>query len=389
MSEQAERTSRPIRVHLDTSDYASMYRAASGTPESVVRDQLLRLKNDGLIEIGLSFHVVYELLQDASPEYREDRLARAKLLTRLCGQNAFPYPTDLGSGYGFSKDGLWVPRIDLDEIEIEYVVTQLIGAIERHRDLSRHERRILSRRSYVAEWARAKPADFTQIMLEYWPLPFGREIVEREDLRLYILGELPRDEINKALHFYITDPETLYKVWFETYKWDNPVPERRDKMAGKLMEMLAGYKRALDEQADLKRTIDETLGASGDRTLPAEGRDAFLKLKRDLKTFHSEITSPDELSEDPAWIKIVGTDGAQIASQIFYGFYREKREIKRSDAIDMIHAMYLPHTDLWRGDRAFSDLLIKNRVLYYERVVPTLAGLPQRIEAAIAKGCKN
>jgi hypothetical protein len=47
--------------------------------------------------------------------------------------------------------------------------------------------------------------------------------------------------------------------------------------------------------------------------------------------------------------------------------------------------MYLPYTDLWRGDRAFSDLLIKHRVSFSERVVPTLVDLPDRIEAELAK----
>jgi hypothetical protein len=50
-----------------------------------------------------------------------------------------------------------------------------------------------------------------------------------------------------------------------------------------------------------------------------------------------------------------------------------------------MHAMYLPHSDLWRGDRAFSDLLIKHGVNFSERVVPTLLDLPGRIEAEIVK----
>src|SRR5271169_5566973 len=98
---------RPIRLHLDTSDYAMMYSAQQGTPQARVRDELIKMKADGLIEIGLSYHVVFELLQEAKPEFRDDRIARAKLLTQLCGRNAFPYPSDLGMGYGFSTEGLW------------------------------------------------------------------------------------------------------------------------------------------------------------------------------------------------------------------------------------------------------------------------------------------
>jgi hypothetical protein len=49
---------------------------------------------------------------------------------------------------------------------------------------------------------------------------------------------------------------------------------------------------------------------------------------------------------------------------------------------DLIRAMYLPHTDLWRGDKAFSTLLINNRIDFCTRIVPSMPG---RIAAAIAE----
>ena len=96
---------RPIRIHLDTSDYGAMHYAASGTEIARIRDWLKEMARDEQIEIGMSYHVVFELLQKAGPEHREDQLARARLLKELCGQNAFPYGRDLGQGHVFSKDG--------------------------------------------------------------------------------------------------------------------------------------------------------------------------------------------------------------------------------------------------------------------------------------------
>jgi hypothetical protein len=58
---------------------------------------------------------------------------------------------------------------------------------------------------------------------------------------------------------------------------------------------------------------------------------------------------------------------------------------KRSDAIDLLHAMYLSHTDLWRGRQTVSDLLIKHKVDFREFVVPELAELSRRVEIEIAK----
>jgi hypothetical protein len=197
---------------------------------------------------------------------------------------------------------------------------------------------------------------------------------------------MTRHEANQKLWFYITDPATLYSIWFEHYGRGNPIVERRDEMFNKFIVMLTELQRMLNEQASLHADVKSLLASTGDNALRGEHRAQLVKLQRELKRFRSEITSPKQLNEDvPAWKKMVGKDSALVAAHILYAFYREKREIKRSDAIDFVHAMYLPHTDLWRGDKAFSDLLIKHKVLFWERVVPTLAELPRRIEAEIAR----
>jgi hypothetical protein len=228
---------------------------------------------------------------------------------------------------------------------------------------------------------RNNPSKSKRLFADHWPLLFGREFEESGDFRRYILGEITRIEANKKLRFDITDPVAVYETWFENYGRDNPVLERRDQMANKLVEMLSWLNEKSDEAVELKKTI-----ATASRNVAdAEGREALMNLSRELEAFRSEITSMEEKSNDPAWIRLFGWESTQIAAQIFYGFYKHKRDIKQSDAIDLIHAMYLPHVDLWRGDKAFSDLLIKNQVNFYERVVSTLSELPSRIDAECAR----
>jgi hypothetical protein len=208
---------RPVRVHLDTSDYAVMYCAAEGSAQARVRDWLKDIATCGSIEIGISYHIVFELLKKAEPKYREDRLARARLLTNLCGRNAFPYPTDLGQGPPFSAEGLWVPRIDLEEIEVERVIGALMQAMGRCPYANRHERRALSNRKYVAAWASTNPEKLRQFAIDAWPLRFGRSFVEDGDLVRYLSGVMSAEEANRKLRFYITDPVMVYEVWFEQY----------------------------------------------------------------------------------------------------------------------------------------------------------------------------
>jgi superoxide dismutase, Cu-Zn family len=166
---------------------------------------------------------------------------------------------------------------------------------------------------------------------------------------------MSRGDLNLALWFYITDPKSVYEVWFEEYGREGPIAERRDRMVESFVVMLAG----------LQKMLDETFH---------------------LETFKAELRSPEDLNQRvPKWQKLFGAESALVAAQILYAYHREKRPIKRSDVIDFIHAMYLPHSDLWRGDRASGDLLIKHRVNFSDRIVPRLADLPTRVESELSK----
>jgi len=370
---------KPIRLHLDTSDYAVMYGAVPGTAIAKVRDTLCDMAQNGKLQIGLSYHVVFELLQKAEPKYRDDRLARARLLVQLCGKNAFPYPTDLGQGYKFSTDGLWIPRIEVKEFEIENLVRRAKEAIARQLDLSRHERRSFANRRNFVNWVKNDPKRLLRLP---WPVPFPA-FVESGDLRLFILGEIRRKEANAKLQFYLTDPVTVYNTWFDYYGMDNPVVDRRDQMAAQMVMMLDELKIMLDHHAALRAEITTALSKKTGHT--PEERKKLTALEREVKQFGREILSPEDLTSNaPQWREFFGADSALIGAQIFYAFHHEKRDFKKSDAIDLIHALYLPHTDLWRGDKAFSTLLTNNKVNCCERIVSSLLDLPGRIETLLA-----
>jgi hypothetical protein len=160
--------------------------------------------------------------------------------------------------------------------------------------------------------------------------------------------------------------------------------ERRDNIAGKFVTMLGELRGTLARTKDLRARITAELNAAGDEALSADGRSQLLRLRRDLKTFREEISSPQQLCKDvPIWKKLFGDESALLAAEVLFAFERDKRPIKDSDGIDFVHVMYLPHADLWRGDRAFSDLLKRHKVSFGERVVPTLLELPARVEAEL------
>jgi hypothetical protein len=359
--------------------------AVPGSDWAKVREFLKGMVELGKLQIGLSYHVVFELLQKATPQYREDRLARARLLVELCGKNAFPYPTDLGQGDKFSTEGLWIPRIELEDFEVENIVDHYADAVARQLNLSRPQRRAFSKRRNFVKWARA---DERRLREFPWSAPFGPKFAESGEFRRYVLGEITRAEANNRLRCYLTDPVSIYNTWFDYYGLDNPIVDRRDQMASKLTLMLSELKGMLAEQADLRAKLRSELTATGENALSAEGREALTALEREVKTFGSELKSPEELTKNaPRWKELFGEESGLLAAQILYAFHKDGRDIKNSDGIDLIHAMYLPHADLWRGDKPFSTLLINNRVDFCTRIVPSLGELPGRIEAAIADRC--
>jgi hypothetical protein len=377
---------RPIRIHLDTSDCSAMHDASRGGPAAKVRERLSDMVRSDRIEIGLSYHVVFELLQPADPVHRGNRLSRARLLSELCGLNAFPYPTDLGGGDRFSKEGLWQPRITLDDHEIEIILAHFVQAVQHDAEASPHARRAVTKRKYLHRLAEEHPERFIALAGRNWPVMFGRSLVEDGTFGRYVAEAMSRHEITRKLWFFINDPASIYELWFEHCNWDCLIMERRDNIAGKFVTMLRELRGTMARTSDLRTRITAELSATGDDALSPNGRQQLLQLRKDLASFREELTSPQQLCEDvPIWKRLFGKESALLAAEILYAFEREKRPIKDSDGIDFVHAMYLPHTDLWRGDRAFADLLKKHKVSFSERIVPTLLELPARIDAELAR----
>ena len=204
------------------------------------------------------------------------------------------------------------------------------------------------------------------------------------ELSRYVLGEITREEVNRNLRKRISDPVLFYKNWIEPYAMDGFL-EKRGRLLDMLREMIDSLQSMLDEHASLFAEVNRLLKTSGDDILSRKERDDVIRLTGDLKNFKQEITSAADLRDRvPRWTELYGERSALVAVEVMFALHREKNRLRKaSDAIDFAHALFLPHVDLWRGDRAFSDLLKKHRVTCWERVVPALSQLPARIDAGL------
>jgi hypothetical protein len=167
---------------------------------------------------------------------------------------------------------------------------------------------------------------------------------------------------------------------FEHSDGENPLAAIGEHLTVKISAILTDVREQVD--INIPNLLAEMKKALAVHKNNPEARAKFLQLQHDVRMERSMILSPRLLTEHTpgGWTKLVGENSALIAAQIMYAFYKEKRQMKRSDAIDIIHAMYLPYTDLWQGDKAFSDLLIKHKVDCSGRVVPSLNDLLSRID---------
>jgi hypothetical protein len=105
-----------------------------------------------------------------------------------------------------------VPRFDLEDTDIGWVLEATLAGLRRHPALPRNRRRLLAHRQHVVAWAREDSASFAQLAGECWPLLFARSFAEDGDLGRYLLGTLSREEANRKIWVYFTDPTQVTKL---------------------------------------------------------------------------------------------------------------------------------------------------------------------------------
>jgi hypothetical protein len=157
-----------------------------------------------------------------------------------------------------------IPRIELQDFEVENIVNHYADTVARQLNLSRQRRRAFSKRQNLVNWA--KP-DRRRLREFPWSAPFGPKFAASGEFRQYVLGEISRVEANNKIRCYLTYPVHIYNTWFYYYSTDNPIVDRRDQMARKLTLMLSELRAMLDDQAALRAEIRSALTATGDSAL--------------------------------------------------------------------------------------------------------------------------
>jgi hypothetical protein len=376
-----------LTIFLDTSDYVALCRDNLSIEMLAIRNKLFELVDSRKIRIGFSYLILFELLQDYSPEYLEDRRKRARLVSRLCGANCFPYVTDLFDGKSFSNEGVWMPRETLNDLSFSFLKQQIKSRILQTARLNRANRRKYANPKAFVNYLKSDPSAMKLTMSDIGDLPFPQSFIEGQYFRKYFLGEISLAEADKELRKFVTDPECFFEFWFQYYGKTNPLNELLgaaiDNMKTKIEELqtlslnfkntqkgheeeLSKFRKFESEAASLERDLGIRTGSS---------RVKIPKMQKANDLIRS-LEIPAISQELPEHIR-------KLVWEYLLAFI-EPRKFLNSDIADIIHALNIEHCDLWRGDQTFCKLLMNSKMSNKDRIVSSLRDLPNRIESALS-----
>jgi hypothetical protein len=369
----------PPTVYLDTQDYSKFGDVLRGDDRNGL-DQtfgdLCQLAEQGRATFVYSMPILSELLQyDAAHE--DTTRAKAEVVERLCRGHAIAYPprilayeaASFAHSHGIlrtfpavsliSDDNFWFPDIgDVLESFRTNLSNQATEALARFKHLPRNQRRALKKKTQPRYRNRALDDAVPEIAVHY-----GLEVSDlRSSIILLLKGKISSREASKRLFSAVQRPTSFIDVYFKHYDGPKDLPfmlrgpgekmaqsldrfkaeitsESRDLVRSLLPPLLEGWK------SELGRVLLEAIdGGEGEFGLT----EAALTAVRNHESAVYEIPS----------CQMVAAVVRMYAEQVI-GLHGPPAKTERSLAGDLVHALYLPHVDVWRGDARFCEIIRK------------------------------
>ncbi|GGC32150.1 hypothetical protein GCM10011504_07920 [Siccirubricoccus deserti] len=392
--------SLPI-VYLDTQDYSrfgDVLRGKADISTEKIFNMLEARKRSGNVIFALSMPILGELLQ-YNADFRETTLKKAEAVERLCGGWALSYPSRLiaaeiamaANRLGLLStsvkpnvlwaDRYWYPNAastfgDLGATIKEALETEVAALPSRAlRRRAARQARQLDLNKTARDAAQAIAANYG-ISVEAIIGP----------ITALLRGTISSAEASRQLFACIAEPVSFVRTYFEIIESDRALPQWMSKSGEDLQVALLDFRGKLQPSMgiDTSRTLIQAMLIETARKL---GQTMISLALDDTAEFGVDAALAERFSTEPLLAsevqtcEIVGAVCEAYVSQITGLIGGAEAKIEHSFGGDLMHALYLPHVDFWRGDRRFAALL-KNAVpRYASRVVPTLKDLPAQIDA--------
>lgn len=390
---------RPLVVYLDTSDIIQMYNSTPGSRARDVFETLSKRVGAGEVVVAISYVHFFEFIQKAQPGFRDERYARVDFLADLTRDWSFPFYMDLKDDSVVRQGPHWMPRESLEGFEIEKLVTdlhqRLCAAIDMFGlgSISKKDRRKIKTRNGFIRFVRSRP-DVLSSVNENADRGIYENFFRSGVLRKYILGQLGRHEANSILGRSIS-LRAVYRFYFEIADGKNPITDGGkplkqswDAQFRKLEDALKSARDLLGQSELLSKRASE-LARAPHRDVAYVGKDLKILTRERISEIKRFLKSPVDFSG----YSLVDSDHASLVNDQFNAnasafvnstVQKQAMDFSQSDIGDILHSLYLPFCDLWRGDRRFSSVLRIADVPFSRRIVSNLLDLPQRIDLLLA-----
>lgn len=396
--------SRPPVVYLDTQDFSrfgDVLRGKSDAATEALFLELERRSKAGDAIFPASMPIIGELLQ-YNAKYRETTICKAQAVERLCGHWALAFPSRLIAAElltvarqrqlmpdglapeTLSSDRYWYPNISgaLDGLRGQ-IQAQVKSAVSDLQLSNRYERRRAKR--LVGNF---DPAVAIRAAAPEFAANFGLpvETVMRSVVAL-VQNRITVPEASRRLFGEIARPVTFVEAYFEKVEVDrSALPGWMrgfgDTLQRSFLDLRAQTAPILDNEngrAALERLLTDLPKSLGPSILQMADRDDLAEFGLTASVVDS-LRAVDSLEDQVPASNIVGNVISAYTRQIL-GLRGNPAGVERSFGGDLVHALYLPHVDLWRGDRRFAEVVMQAVPHYSSRVVPRLNALPAAIDA--------
>jgi hypothetical protein len=208
-------------------------------------------------------------------------------------------------------------------------------------------------------------------------LPISKEFIEGDIFYKYMAGEISERDADREFLRILTDLEIFINTWFDYAGKKNEFTELVRKTTGTFRGSIEIIRDAYAKQktglSELKKIEKEAYKNNAPSPLIGQIKEHRNRLKGALD-LERGIKGDQQLSvllEDHMLEVLI----AYFETNLF-----QANNVNDSDFADVLHAAYIPHTDLWRGDSKFAHTLISGKITHREKIVPSLLDLPERIE---------
>jgi hypothetical protein len=360
---------RPIRIYLDSSDYANFSKATLEPRYKAVYDFLIQKLDEGAIEIGYSAWNVFELIQKADEQFRADRVRRADALRSLCRGKAFPHPMDFETGHRFPNDGLWVPRSVANVVSARGFREKMREAVKENEKLTRAQKRRLSStdglKLLVSEF------DFASAEREILSrFPVTDKFKHEKYFSRLLSGNISDSAFNKEASRWLFDPAHLFMTYYQ-YSDIDP---------------LDFIKKSNDKLDDFFQQFFSARSAAEDAYEKYQGA------QKDIKKFYDDIgvRIPERFREKvkkPARTLDIGLDTTRKVNGTSIGIFNcymnaimsGRANRSPSDLADAVHITHVSSCDLLRCDKKMFAIFKDCPFIPAQKLVPRIEEIPDRI----------